>query len=139
MWPVGPALTTLRTSIVPASSRVAVRSRSLPGLVTSEATRQRQMRRGRHLLGVVGRHPPDLAAREEELALVPVVVVLLPGLEAVRRAVDQDEVAVPLRRVQDARVAEGPGEVVLAAVLLQDARLQRGAGRPLLVRASASG
>ena len=93
---------------------------------------QRPMDRGGHLLGVVRRHAPDLAAREEELALVPAVVVLLPRLEAVRRAVDQDEVAVPLRGVEDAGVAERPRQVVPAAVLLEDARLQRRPRRPLL-------
>ena len=127
---LAPTLTTFRTSEVPSSLpqhghvEVAVRrvrrGRDAVGLV---------ILRG-HLLGVVRRHAPHLAARQEHLALVPVVVVLLPRLEAVGGAVDQHEIAVPLRRVEDVGVAEGPAQVVPAAVLLQHARLQLRAGRP---------
>ena len=93
---------------------------------------------GRHLLRVERRHGPDVVGREEDLALIPAVVVLPPGLKAVGRAVHQHEVAVPLRGVQNAGVAQGALQVVPAAVLLEDDGLQRRARRPLLETASAS-
>src|SRR5579872_4304772 len=86
---------------------------------------------GSHLLGVVRWHPPDPVRREEYLALVPAIVVLSQRLETVRGAVHDHEIAVPLRRVQDERMAERTLEVVSPAILLEDARLERGAWRPL--------
>ena len=122
-------LTTCNTSVLPSSLRVAVTSsasRSPPKIRCNAA---RQVIRGRHLLGVKGRHAPDLAAGEKHLPLVPAIVVLPPRLQAVGGTIETHEVAVALRRVEDACVAEGALHIVAAAVFFEHAGSQPRAGR----------
>ena len=66
-----------------------------------------------------------LIRQEEYLPLIPAVVVLMPGLKAVGRAVHPDEIAVPLRDVENTRVTERALQVVPVAVLLEDTGSQR--------------
>ncbi len=65
-----------------------------------------------HLLGVIGRHPPDHLRGIKELALIPKMIVLLVSLQAVGGAVDDHLAGQAFDHVDIVSMAQGALQVV---------------------------
>ncbi len=75
-------------------------------------------------------HPPHLGRGEENLPLIPAVVVLPVGLQGIGRAGGQHEVAHAAHGVLKRDVSQHALHVVAVAVLLEDGAFHRGGGVP---------
>ena len=83
-----------------------------------------------HLLRIIGGHPPHLGRGEENLPLIPAVVVLPVGLQGIGRAGGQHEVAHAAHGVLKRDVSQHALHVVAVAVLLEDGAFHRSGGIP---------
>src|ERR1700678_2423572 len=83
------------------------------------ANKQRQIIGGSHLLDIIGRHAPNGVGSKKDLSLIPVVVVLVPGLQCIRRAGCQQEVSMPPDGIQICGVTECPPYVMKPSILFK--------------------
>ena len=92
-------------------------------LTAQGANAHRLVMAGDHLLRVIRRHAPGLLRSVEKLALIPEVVILPVGLQAVSGAVQQHFAGQAFDHVEVVGVAQGALQIMAHAVFFQDAEL----------------